>query len=345
MVEIDIPYVNAQKDRNGQVKYYYFRRHGRRWVLPRDPMSEEFGEQYRHCLQLSETGGNPESPIDKRAYPPMSFGALVHDYLLSAEFKEKKDNTRAEYRRVLEALQQHHGHKPVALLKRRHVRKIRDERADTPGAANTIVRMLKLVLNFAVDEEWIEFNPVARMKLLKVGEWRDWTDVECQTFEDKWPQGTMQRRAYALASYTGQRKGDLVLMSRAHRKAGTIRVRQCKTSEEVWIPEHRELAAELDRGETGHLSLLTTSRGKAFDPIYFGAWFAEAIDDAGLPDDCVLHGLRKTAARKLADAGCSEEEIKSITGHTTSAMVSKYTKTVEKKKRASAAILKLENAG
>ena len=274
----------------------------------------------------------------------MSFGALVQDYLLSAEYKEKKLNTQAEYRRVLEALQEHHGHKPVALPKRRHVRKIRDERADTPGAANTIVRMLKLVLNFAIDEEWIEANPAARMKLLRVGEWRDWTDEECHAFKTRWPHGTMQRRAYALASYTGQRKGDLVLIARAHRKEGAIRVVQGKTNQEVWIPEHRELAAELDGGETGHLSLLTTSQGKAFDPIYFGAWFAEAIDDAGLPDDCVLHGLRKTAARKLADAGCSEEEIKAITGHTTSAMVSKYTKTVEKKKRATAAILKLENA-
>ena len=33
------------------------------------------------------------------------------------------------------------------------------------------------------------------------------------------------------------------------------------------------------------MSLLTTSRGKAFDPVYYGAWFADAIDDAGLPDD------------------------------------------------------------
>ena len=57
-----------------------------------------------------------------------------------------------------------------------------------------------------------------------------------------------------------------------------------------------------------------------------------------------MHGLRKTAARKLADAGCSEDEIKSITGHTTSLMVGHYTKTAEKKKRATAAILKLENA-
>jgi hypothetical protein len=54
-------------------------------------------------------------------------------------------------------------------------------------------------------------------------------------------------------------------MARAHRKNGAIRVVQGKTGEELWIPEHRDLAAELARGITGHLSLLTTSQGKAFD--------------------------------------------------------------------------------
>ena len=97
---------------------------------------------------------------------------------------------------------------------------MRDERADTPGAANTIVRMLKIVLNFAVEEEWIESSPAAKMSLLKVGEWRAWTDEECAAFEARWPLGTMERRAYALAIYTGQRKSDLVLMTRAHRKDG-----------------------------------------------------------------------------------------------------------------------------
>jgi integrase len=127
------------------------------------------------------------------------------------------------------------------------VRKMRDERADTPGAANTIVRMLKLVLNFGVEEEWIEANPAAKMKLLRVGEWRAWTDEECAAFEARWPAGTMKRRAYALALFTGQRKSDLVLMARAHRKGGTIRIVQGKTGEELWIPEHRELSAELAR--------------------------------------------------------------------------------------------------
>jgi hypothetical protein len=113
---------------------------------------------------------------------------------------------------VLEALQQDKGDNPVRLMKRRHVRKIRNARAETPGAANTILRMLKVVLNFAVDEEWITSNPAAKMKELKVGEWRDWTDDECAQFEKRWAPGTMQRRAYMLACYTGQRKSDQVLI-------------------------------------------------------------------------------------------------------------------------------------
>ncbi len=188
----------------------------------------------------------------------------------------------------------------------------------------------------------ITANPAAKMKLFKVGEWRAWSDEECAAFEARWSSGTVERRAYALALYTGQRKGDLVLMTRAHRKDGFIRVVQGKTGEELWVPEHRALSAELVAGE--HMSLLTTSQGKAFDAVYFGAWFADAIGKSGLPDDCVLHGLRKTAARKLAEAGATEEQIKAVTGHTTSHMVSHYTKGANQRKLATAAIHKLENS-
>ncbi len=57
----------------------------------------------------------------------------------------------------------------------------------------------------------------------------------------------------------------------------------------------------------------------------------------------MLHGLRKCAARKLAEAGCSEEEIKSITGHTTTRIVAHYVKDANKKRVASGAMKKLEN--
>ena len=363
VAEVEFQFLNIQRDRNGVPRYPYFRRNGRRWRLPgtwpQNPPSEEFMAAYR-CL-LAETSSPTAvtaSVADRREFPRGSFGRLVNDYLESGEFRKKlKPRTQAEYRRVSETLAARHGDKPVRLLEKRHIRKIRDEKADTPGAANTILRMLKILLNFAVEDGLINGSPAAKMKELPIGEWRAWTDDECAAFEKRWASGTMQRRAkrwasgtmqrraYALGLFTGQRLSDLVLMERAHRKDGAIRVVQSKTGVELWIPEHRELTAELARGVTGIAHLLTTpTQGKPFDPVYFGAWFAEAIDKAGLPDDCVLHGLRKCAARKLAELGCSEELIKSVTGHDTTRMIARYVKGANQHKMARAAIRKWENA-
>ena len=338
-----LPFVDVQRGPNG-TRHYYFRRNKQRWPLRGEPLSEAFLEEYRRLLAETESGKGAAPPKDRRAFGSGSFGALVSDYLASGDFRQKKASTQDTYRRVLEQLQARHGNKPTSALRRRHIRKMRDELADTPGAANTVVRMLKVVLSFAVEEEWIESNPALKVPLFNSGEWRAWSDEECAAFELRWRPGTMQRRAYVLALYTGQRRSDLVRMTRAHRKSGMLHVSaQEKTGEELWIPEHRELAAELARGELAHMSLLTTSAGRAFDPVYFGAWFAQAIEAAGLPQRCVLHRLRKTAAARLAEAGCTEQEIMAVTGHVTSRMVTKYTKDASKKKQASAAILKLEN--
>jgi integrase len=89
--------------------------------------------------------------------------------------------------------------------------------------------------------------------------------------------------------------------------------------------------------------LFTPTQGKPFDANYYGSWFADAIDKAGLPDDCVLHGLRKTAAKKLAELGLAEGDIQSITGHVTSRMVAKYVKGANQHRRAKRAMAAWEN--
>lgn len=268
----------------------------------------------------------------------------MDDFLKSGQFKTKKPRTRGEYERIALLLQGEHGNKRVAHLERRHIRQIRDAKAETPGAANNVLRMLKILLNFAVDDGLIKASPAAKFKELPVGEWRAWTDDECAKFEKRWAPGTMQRRAYAIALYTGQRKRDQISRTRAHRKDGGICVVQSKTDEELWVPEHRELTEELARGVAGTDTLLfTPTQGKPFDENYYGAWMAEAIDKAGLPDDCVLHGLRKTAARTLAELGLSEADIQSITGHVTARMVAKYVKGANQHRRAKRAMAAWEN--
>ena len=55
----------------------------------------------------------------------------------------------------------------------------------------------------------------------------------------------------------------------------------------------------------------------------------------------MLHGLRKAAARRLAEAGCTEKEIAAITGHTTLKEVARYTRAADQKRLAAGALDKL----
>jgi hypothetical protein len=206
---------------------------------------------------------------------------------------------------ILEPLVELHGHKPVALLQRRYIKQWRDARGETPGMANMIVKVMRLVLSYAVENEYRRDNPAQRIKLFTLGEHRAWTDEECAAFEARWRSGTMQRRAYMLAKYTGQRCSDLARMTRAHRKGGEIRVeQQQKTGTPLWIFEHRDLAAELALNGGDHFSLLTSPKGQAFDADSLGRWFADAIDGLGCPMivSCTGYARRQRACWPKPDA-------------------------------------------
>src|SRR5258705_4916889 len=68
----------------------------------------------------------------------------------------------------------------------------------------------------------------------------------------------------------------------------------------------------------------------------------DAITAAGLPLDCQPHGLRKAAGRRLAEAGCSANEIMSVLGHQTLAEAERYTRDADQAHLATGAFAKLE---
>src|SRR3954470_630078 len=118
MADVPLKYVDAQRDRRGRLKYYYFRRGGVRHRLPDEPGTVEFAETYQALLgELSKNCADPAT--DRRDYPRGSFGALALAYLASATFKEKAASTQTLYRRVLDNLSAENGSKPVRLLRRR----------------------------------------------------------------------------------------------------------------------------------------------------------------------------------------------------------------------------------
>lgn len=72
----------------------------------------------------------------------------------------------------------------------------------------------------------------------------------------------------------------------------------------------------------------------------FGNKFREWCDEANLTH-CSSHGLRKAAAARLAEMGCSDREIMSITGHRTASEVDRYTRGARQRVMAQTAITRL----
>ncbi|WP_046651865.1 type IIL restriction-modification enzyme MmeI [Brevundimonas diminuta] len=162
------------------------------------------------------------------------------------------------------------------------------------------------------------------------GNFHAWTEHEIEAFELKWPVGTNERLGFDLLLYTAQRSGDVRQMTVHQILDGRVLVRQEKTGQLVDIPQHPNLQASLAARKIEHLALLTTRQGKPFTEKGFGNWVSKAAERAGLPH-CSAHGLRKAAARRLAEAGCTAHEIMSITGHQSLKEVERYTREVARR--------------
>jgi enterobacteria phage integrase len=333
-VKVDLPYVQAYRDRHGRERYYFRRKGFPRVALP-DPQSDEFRAAY-------DTANVKEPRVKPSAiYGEKTFGALCVEFLNSSEFDGLAPSTQREVRYRVDRLMRKHADKRVETLARKHILRWRDEMKKTPGEANTQLRVIKWLMRFAVDREYRKDNPTIGIKLLKAGSFRAWDAPEMEAFEERWPLGTLERTGYALALYTGQRRADLVKLKWKHIAGKAVRLTQQKTGTALEIPLHPKLQEALAAVNPRHeTAILTGEKNTALNAIYFGAIMASAIAAAGLPDDCVLHGLRKSAARALIDAGCTPHQAAAVTGHKTIRMLEEYARGANQKKLAGAAIAK-----
>jgi integrase len=266
--------------------------------------------------------------------------ALVSYYKLI--FPRLKPSTQAMRRGILERFRAKHGHKPVAQLERRHVEDIIAAMAQTPHAANNLLKVLRHLLDHAIDINLIEANPALKVKKFKItGDGiHTWTEDEVAQFIAHHSAGSRAYLAMMLMLWTGQRKSDAVRMGWQHMRNGKIAVRQEKTGTPLLIPISPELAEALAHVPRTNMTFLLTERGAPFTAAGFGNWMRDRCDEAGLPQ-CSSHGLRKLTATRLAELGCSEREIMAITGHKSVSEVSRYTKAAEQSKLAERAMAKM----
>jgi integrase len=126
-----------------------------------------------------------------------------------------------------------------------------------------------------------------------------------------------------------------------HVRNDFIAVKQQKTGTELSVPLHPELRTTLAKAPEANLMFLLTAKGAPFTAAGFGNWFREVVSAAGLSDECSAHGLRKAAARRLAEAGCTPHEIMAITGHKTLKEVERYTREASQARLGAAAMARI----
>lgn len=327
MTNLTIPYVLPVKKRNKAGKvirvYYYFRREGWPFVrLPGEPGSPVFMDAYRRAFKHE-----PLSVGASRA-PAGSINALAIEFYKTSRFTELSRQSQDTYRRLLDAFRAKHGDKPVAGLQAHHIYRILDGMSATPAQANALRNVLRQLLQFGFERGWRGDNPVRDVRKLqyKKAPYPTWTEEHIAAYEARWPIGSTARLALGLLIYTGQRRGDMLALGPKHVRDGHIELVQMKTARRLAIPLHPELAEIIAASKVGEDVFLLSELGRPFaSGDSFANRFAKWCVAAGLPAGLSPHGLRKSAARRLAEAGCSANKIAAITGHATLGEVSRYT--------------------
>jgi integrase len=319
-----------------------FRRSGFSTYLTGTPWSEDFMRAYALALD-GVKAERPEIGVERTRSGTVN--ALIVSYY-KLVFPTLKPSTQLMRRYVLESFRREHGDKPLRLLKREHVAAMIAAKADTPHAANTLLKVLHMLFEHAVAINMLDANPAANVAKFRTESdgFHTWTEDEVARFEAHHPVGSKARLALALL-LLGQRRGDTVRMGWQHIEDDAIAVQQEKTGARLLIPLHlspslREALASVSKTS---LTFLVTPSGAPYAPPGFTHWFRKQCNAAGLPQ-CSAHGLRKLVATRLANAGCSEEEIKAITGHKSPSEVARYTKARDQKRLGQAAADKLRKA-
>ena len=347
-------------DRHGK-RRVRFRKAGFTTYIVGAPWGEEFMRQYAAALEGQKAQA---SNVGQGRIVPGSLDAIITAYLDASStslFKTRATETQRTQRNILENFGKEHGHKAIyrtdnsgrrtMLLTTEHMQVIVNSKASTPFAQRNFLNTVRVMFQWAKAEGRIPADPtlgVTREKVKTTG-YKTWSEELIERYEAHYPVGTKARLAFGLLLYTGQRRSDVVRMGRLHVHNEVLTIDQGKTEggdeAHLEIPLHPKLRTIIDATPTvGVKTFLVTHFGKPYTAPGFGNWFRELCDAAGCPD-VSAHGLRKATARRMAEIGCSANQIAAITGHATLKEVQRYTDAADRKRMAREAMAKLVEGG
>lgn len=334
------PGVTRVVDRHNKVRWR-FRRKGRADVyLPGPYASAEFRAAYEAAVEGSK------KPAPKTSANYGSIAWLIEQYLRSPKHLNLSDTRKRSIRRELDWLRVNFGQYQISRIATRHVEAMM-ARKTGPTAANTVLKNLSMLFNFAVHKELADqkHNPAKKAERRKENPdgYYTWKESEIAQFLAHHGPGTKARLAALLIMNTGASRQDVLRLGWQNISGGRISYQRGKTKISGNYAILPELAEELRSMPADQMLFLTHSGGRPYKPETFGNWFKDQCKAAGLPH-CSAHGLRKGQATRIADEGGSEFEIMSFLAHATPKEGATYTKKANRAKLADRGLSRVSGA-
>jgi len=315
MTKKNLPqYVYADR---GYVRFIR-RARGQSVMMKEELGSPDFWDHYNRLLKGRET-----IPTKR------NFEALALSYFESDSWRKLKPRTKADYQKYIEHIRKIWGDKDPQRIETRHIYALHQANKDRWRQANYLVQVLVVLLNHARLVGFIKKehgNPAHGIPLFKQqGDgWKPWPDdvrAECEAVATP-----RARLVYELCIGTGQRIGDVLKFRWNHFADGAFDFTQGKTDKPMWIPMTDRLRDYLSGAPREGLTVICNHGG--LPPTYAAVRDEMTKVKSGMkhPDarQYVTHGLRKNATIELYLAGCDDEMVKAVTGHSGVEMLKKY---------------------
>ncbi|WP_108259283.1 site-specific integrase [Mangrovicoccus ximenensis] len=287
-------------------------------MMKEEPGSIEFWDHYQRLLKGKE-------PLPTKR----TFETLILSYYESDRYTKRKPRTKQDYRTYLEHIRKIWGHIDPQKIERHHIYKLHQANADHWRKANYLVQVLVNILDHAQDIGFLKKehgNPARGVRLFKQESdgWEPWSDEVREEFERMASPRALL--VYELSLGLGQRIADTLKIRWDHIDSGAYDFHQGKTDKPLWVPLTERLARFLDNVPRVGLTVVTGEHGRpaGYDAVSDDIRKIRAKMEHPEAGKCVLHGLRKNAAMELYLAGCDDEMVKSVTGHSGVQMLKKY---------------------
>ena len=343
---VDLPGLLKESMPSGRFRYRV-RVEGKKWIriaLSVGPDHREFLDHYRAAhagVQLGKDATPATAAVPKTVdWPSHAFEAAMGARVAAGLMHKGILHQRAQFYVRLRA---EYGAKDMN-MPRHIVMRIRDSMTATPGAADNMIKAIRALYAWGIDQAHVSDNPASGISTINRGTGATpWSVSDMKQFRSTHPIGTVPHLALTLFMFTACRIDDVVKLGRGNEtlrdgiaslswmpgKRGSAPV-----TVPIMPPLERALAARKIVGSTYLLSML----GRPYaSGAAFGNKFRRWVAEAGLTDRSP-HGIRKAAAELMALEGASQYHIMAVHGHTQAATSEIYTKGVNRTKLAAEAM-------